>query len=98
MGLVSLVKTLVDNSHKKPKYLKEEVFDDDEIFKIVIEKTEDKTVKNLKKDYPDKFEKLEEALFNYIGKNDLKILETEFPDSKWKYLTKKIKLSSWIFW
>ena len=32
---------------------------------------------------------LEEALLNYMGENDLKILKTEFPD-KWKYLTTKL--------
>ena len=31
-----------------------------------------------------------EALLNYIGENDLNILKTEFPDNKWKYLTKKL--------
>ena len=43
----------------------------------------------MKKDYPDKINELEEALLNYIGENDLKILKTGFPD-KWKYLTKKL--------
>ena len=32
---------------------------------------------------------LEEALLDYMGENDLKILKTGFPD-KWKFLTKKL--------
>ena len=52
-GLDSLVKTLVDNSHKKLKKLKKEIVDNDEILdnvnKIV---EEDKTIKDLKKEYP----------------------------------------------
>ena len=43
----------------------------------------------MKKDYPNEINKLEEALLNYMGENDLKILKTGFPD-KWKYLTKKL--------
>ena len=34
--------------------------------------------KDFKKDYPDKIKNLNEALLNYIGENDLKILKTEF--------------------
>ena len=49
----------------------------------------DRTIDDLKKDYPNEIEKLEEALLNYIGENDLNILKTEFPD-KWKNLTKKL--------
>ena len=44
----------------------------------------------MKKDYPDKTIKLEEASIVYMGKYDLKTLKTEFPDNKWKYLTKKL--------
>ena len=66
----------------------EEEIDNDEILNIVNEiKTfnkEDKykndSIKNLKKGYPDKIKKLEEALLNYMGENDLKILKTEFPE------------------
>ena len=47
-GLDSLVKTLVDNSHKTLKNLKEEVVDNDEILDIVNEIEEDKTIKDLK--------------------------------------------------
>ena len=44
----------------------------------------------MKNDYPDKIEKLGEILLNYMGENDLKFLKTEFPDNKWKHLTKKL--------
>ena len=100
-GLDSLVKTLVDNSHKTLKNLKKEIVDNDEILDIVnkIEKNyteeihsleeDDRTIKNLKKFYPEEIENLEEALLNYMGENDLKILKRGFPD-KWNYLTKKL--------
>ena len=94
-SLDSLVKTLVDNSHKTLEDIEEEIVANDEILNIVNEIkmliTEDKykndSIKNLKKDYPDKINELEEALLDYMGENDLKILKTGFPD-KWKYLTK----------
>ena len=86
----SLVKTLVDNSDKTLKNLKKEIVDNDEILKIIDEIIEeDKTIKDLKKDYQDEIKKLEEALLDYMGEIDLKILKTGFPD-KWKYLTKKL--------
>ena len=100
-GLDSLVEALVDNSNKKLKDFKEEIFDNDEIIKIInkIEKNyteeikdldeDDKTIKNLKKYYPEEIRNLEEALLDYMGENDLKILKAGFPD-KWKYLTKKL--------
>ena len=44
---------------------------------------------SLKKNYPEEIKNLEEALLNYMGENDLKILKTGFPD-KWKYFTKKL--------
>ena len=100
-GFDSLVKALVDKSDKRLKDFKDEIFDNDEILDIVskIEKnyTEEilnleedhRTIKNLKKYYPEEIEILEEALLNYRGENDLKILKTGFPD-KWKYLTKKL--------
>ena len=89
-GLDSLVKTLVDNSNKTLKNLKEEIVDNDEILNIINEIIEeDKTIKDLKKYYPEEIKNLEEALLDYIGENDLNILETGFPD-KWKYLTKKL--------
>ena len=68
-----------------------ELIDNDEILNIVKVIIGDKTIKDLKKDYPDKIKNLEEALLNYMGENDLKILKTGFPD-KWKYLTKKISI------
>ena len=89
-SLDSLVKALVDNSNKTLKNLKEEIVDNDEILNIINEIIEDdKTIKDLKKDYPEEIKKLEEALLNYMGENDLKIIKTGFP-YKWKYLTKKL--------
>ena len=87
-GLDSLVKALVDTSHKKLNDLEEEIVDNNEILNIVNEMkmliTEDKykngSIKDLKKDYPDENNKLEETLLNYMGENDLKILKTGFPD------------------
>ena len=61
-SLVSLVKTIVDNNNKTLKNLKNEVVDNDEILNIVDEIVEDdKGIKDLKKDYPDKIKNLEEA-------------------------------------
>ena len=61
--------------------LKEENVQNDEILIIVNEKEEeDSTIKDLKKDYLEEIIKLEEALLNCMGKNDLKFLKTEFPD------------------
>ena len=89
-GLDSLGKTLVDNSHKTLKNLKEEIVDDEEILDIVKKIVEeDKTIKDLKRDYPDEIKNLEEALLDYMAENDLKILKTGFPD-KCKFLTKKL--------
>ena len=88
-GLDSLVKSIVDNSNKKLKNLKKEIVDNEEILNIVNKIVEDGTIKDLKKDYPDEINKLEEALLDYMGENDLKILKTRFP-YKWKYLTKKL--------
>ena len=90
-GLDKLVSNLVVNSNKKLKDLKEEIADNnDEMLNIVNKiEEEDRTIKDLKKDYPEENKNLEEALLNYMGENDLKILKTGFPD-KWKYLTKKL--------
>ena len=89
-SLDSLVETIVDDSNKTLKHLKEEIVDNDEILDIVNEVVEeDKTIKDSKKDYPDEIKKLEESLPNYMGENDPKILKTGFPD-KWKFLTKKL--------
>ena len=77
----SLVKTLVDNSHKTLKSLKEESVDNDEILNFVKENGEEhRTFKDLKKDYPNNIEKIEEALLNYMGENNPKILKTRFLD------------------
>ena len=89
-GSDSLVKTLVDNSNKTLKDLKEEIVDNEEILNIINNITEDyRTIKDLKKDYPNKIKNLEEALLDYIGENDRKILKTGFP-YKWKFLTQKL--------
>ena len=50
---------------------------------------DDRTIKNLKKYYPEEIENLEEALLDYVGEGDLKILKTGFPDM-WKYYSKKL--------
>ena len=96
-SLDSLVKTLVDNSHKTLKDLKEEIVDTDDILNIVNEikllfkedKNKNDSIKDLKKDCPDKIKEFTEALLNYMGENDLKFLKTEFPD-KWNFLTKNL--------
>ena len=89
-SLDSLVKTLVDNSHKTMKNLQEEFVDKNEILYFVKEiEEEDRTIKGLRKDYLDKNKELEEALLNYIGENDLKLLKTENP-VLWKKLTGKL--------
>ena len=87
-SLDSLVKRLVDQSKKTLKNLNDEIVEKDEVLKIVngiVE--EDKTFKGWQKDYPDKFETVEETLLNCVGEIDLKTLKTVFPDDKWKYLT-----------
>ena len=84
-GLDSLVKTLVDKSHKTLKNLKNQIVDNDEILNIVNKIVEDDgTINDLKTEYPEEIKNLEEALLDYMGENDLKILKTGFPD-KWKY-------------
>ena len=79
------------------KDFEEEIVDNDELLKIVSEIkviiTEDKfkndSIKDLEKDYSNEIKNLEEALLNYMGENDLKLLKTRFAD-EWKYLTKKL--------
>ena len=56
---------------------------------IKDDKYKNDSIKDLKKEYPDKINELEEALLDYMGENDLKILKTGFLD-KWKYLIKKL--------
>ena len=88
-SLDSLVKTLVDNSNKTLGDLKKQIVANDYILNIVTDIGEyNRATKDLKKEYSDKINELEEALIDYMGENDLKILEKGFPD-KWKYLTKK---------
>ena len=59
------------------KKLKEKIFDIDERLDIVIETVEDdRTIEDLKNDYPIEIENLEEASLNYMGENDLKLLKT----------------------
>ena len=73
----------------------EEIVDNDEILNNVKEikvlnkenRNKNDSIKDFKKDYPDKIKELEEALLNYMVENDHKLLKTEFPD-KSKYLTK----------
>ena len=92
----SLVKTLVNNSHKTLKDFREEIVDNDEFLNFVngteIIFKEDRynndSIKDIKKDYPENIEKIEEALLYYIGENDLKCLKTEFPHNRWNYSTK----------
>ena len=96
-GLDSLVKTIVDNSHKTLEDFEKEVVDNDEILNIVDEikrlitenKYENDSIKDLKKDYLDKIKELEEALLEYMGENDLRKSKTGFPDKR-RYLTKKL--------
>ena len=92
-GLDSLVKTLVDNGHKTLKKLKQESVNNDEMSNIINKIVEDdRTIDDLKKDYPEEIKNLEEALLDYMGENNTKKLKAGFPD-KWKYLTKKISFS-----
>ena len=76
INLDSLVRTLVDNNHKTLENLKKEIVDNDEMLTDLNEiGEEDRPIEDLKKDYPNEIEKLEEVLLNYIGENDLKILK-----------------------
>ena len=47
-------------------------------------------IKDLKKDYSDKSEKLEETLLDLMGEIDPKTMRTDFSDNKWKSLTKTL--------
>ena len=88
--LGSLVRTLVDSSHKTLKNLKKEIVENYEIMDIVNKIVEDdRTIEDLRKDYPEEIKNLEEALLDYMGENDPKILKTGFPD-KWNCLIKKL--------
>ena len=71
--------------------MKKEINDNEEIFNIVNELgEEDKTVEKVKKDYPNKIIEIEEPLLICMSEKDLKILKTEFPDEKRKYLIEKL--------
>ena len=64
-SLRSLVKTVVYNSNITLGNLKKEIVDNDYILYIVTDIGEySRTIKDLKKDYPDKINELEEALHN----------------------------------
>ena len=79
------------------KDFEEEIVENEELLNIVNQikvlnkrdKYKNDSIKDLKKDYPDEIKELEEALLNYMGRNDLKSLKTEFPE-KWKFLTKEL--------
>ena len=83
-SLDSLVKTVVDNSNKTLGNLKKEIVDNEYILIIFTDIREYKrTIKDLKKDYPDEIKNLQGALLDYMGENDPKIIKTGFLD-KWK--------------
>ena len=70
--------------------MNQNIVDNDEILIIVNEIVkEDKSIKDLKKDYSKESENLEKVSLEYMGENDLLILETEFPN-KWKFLPEKL--------
>ena len=68
----SLVKTIVDSNHITPKNLKKKIVGVDDMLNFVNEIEEDRTEGDLMRDYPDKIEKLEEALNDYLSENDPK--------------------------
>ena len=49
----------------------------------------DRSIEDLKKDFPNEIGEIQEALANYISENDRQILKEQFPDF-WQYLNKKI--------
>ena len=79
------------------KGLEDEIVDQDQVLIIVKEirdsinedKYKSDSIKDLKRNYPDKIKELEENSIKYKGENDLKLCKTEFPD-KCKSLTKKL--------
>ena len=71
----SLVKTVVDDSNKTLKILKNENIHNDEILDFVNEIIkEDQIIKDLKMHYTDKIKNFEEALLNYMVEDDLNLL------------------------
>ena len=96
-SLDKLINTVVDNGHKTLGNLKKEIVDNYHILNIVTDIGEfDRTIEDLKKDFPDKIKNLEEALLDYMKESHLKIMKDEFGD-KWKYLTKKLAYPYEIF-
>ena len=81
-SLDKLVQSLVDNTDKKLKDLKKEVFGCDKVLNIVenlINITDkNQTIISLKENYPNKINELEEALLDYMGDHDLKLLKKGF--------------------
>ena len=78
------------------KNLKKEIVNNFEIVNNVYKIVEDdRTFEDLKKDYPE-IKNLEEALIEYMGENDPKILKTGFSD-KWKHFMKKLAYPYEIF-
>ena len=54
--------------------MKKEIVDNGEILDIFNKIVEDdRTIEDLKKEYPNEIKKLEEAILDYMGENDLKI-------------------------
>ena len=89
-GCISFIDSYRFQSCSLDSLVKTEFVDNDYILNFVTDIGEyNRTIKDLKKDYSDKINELEEALIKYMGENDLKILKTGFPD-KWKFLTKKL--------
>ena len=88
ISLESLVKTIVDNDHKTLENLQKGIVENDEIINIVhkLKKltSEDRTIKDIKKEFPDEFQKNRRNLKLFVSGNDPKILKSEFPD-KWEY-------------
>ena len=78
--------------------MEEESVDNEKLLNTVNEikflRKEDKyknnSIKDIKKDYPDEIEKLELTLLIYMAEINPKSLKTQFPDNKWKYLTRKL--------
>ena len=68
-SLDSLVMSLVDNSNKALRHLRKEIVDNDEILNIVNELgEEDKTIEDLKKDYPNEIENYKKLYLIILGK------------------------------
>ena len=81
-SLDSLVKSLVDNSHKILKNLEKEILGDDVIIKMINEvetlNKSHRTIVDVNEDFPVEFEKIEQALKNYISERGFEFLKAEF--------------------